>query len=438
MIDWRQHLERLGALGLAGAAILVAFSVASLVPDRPDIALGLAGMVLVGVLALVSPVTLPLLAMPVVVVVERIGGGGFDLTVSDAMLVLAFWPAVLLGPRPFSPELRVLLWGNAAYQALTIFTLISNPFLANTVEWFHAWLLVSGALVVGWAVGAAGHARLGLSLFLLACIFLAIPTVVQGVAQVAAGNFGAVYPQWPWPMHKNFVGNLLTMAALVAYARPSWMGWSKRSAFSVFTLFAVGIALAQSRQALLGLAVGLLIIALRRHGGHRRIFLALAIVVPMGYFVVTLVREQIASGDQHNSWFQRIDWYREAFAIWMESPLVGHGLRYWTQPGAVGAFQPPNAFLEVLASAGFLGLLGFIVLWGSVILVLRRVDPLYGTLALALGVSRLTQSQMDLFWVSISVSVPFLLIGVCLGQAHRSQVPARAEWSSSVEKSMRL
>src|SRR5690606_22799085 len=116
----------------------------------------------------------------------RVGGGGLDLTISDAVLALAFWPAVLLSPRPFSKELRALLWLNAVYQAMTLFTVVANPFLANTVEWFHAWLLVSGALVVGWAVGATGHARLGLTLFLLACLALAVPTIVQGALQVAS------------------------------------------------------------------------------------------------------------------------------------------------------------------------------------------------------------------------------------------------------------
>ncbi len=44
----------------------------------------------------------------------------------------------------------------------TLFTVVANPYLLNAVEWFHAWLLVAGALVVGWAVGRAGYARAGL------------------------------------------------------------------------------------------------------------------------------------------------------------------------------------------------------------------------------------------------------------------------------------
>lgn len=412
---WRGVVQRVGVVLLVLAAVAVTLVVAWLVPDRPVLALVLAGVVLVGVAALVQPVTLPLLAMPLIVVVERVGGGGFDLTISDAVLALAFWPAVLLAPRPFSREMRALLWLNAVYQALTLFTVVANPFLANTVEWFHAWLLVSGALVVGWAVGATGHARLGLTLFLLACLVLAVPTIVQGALQIAGGNLGPVYPRWPWPMHKNFVGTLFGSAALVVYARPRWLGWSRRHALLAFWLLVCAIAVSQSRQALVGLAVGLLVISLRQRGQRHRSVLVVIGLVPLGYLILTVVRDQIASGNQHNSWFQRLEWYGESYRIFTESPLVGHGLRYWTQPGAPAGFQPPNAFLEVAASTGTVGLAGFLVLWVGLLVVLLRTDPAFGTLALALALSRLGQSQFDLFWVSISVSVPFLLVGVCLG-----------------------
>jgi polysaccharide biosynthesis protein PslJ len=430
MTTWRGVLQRAGVGVLVLGAVLVTLGVAYLVPDRPVLALATAGVVLVGVAALVQPVTLPLLAMPLIVVVERVGGGGFDLTISDAVLAVALWPAVLLAPRPFSRELRTLLWLNAVYQALTLFTLVANPFLANTVEWFHAWLLVSGALVVGWAVGASGHARLGLTLFLVACLALAVPTIVQGALQLARGDLSAVYPRWPWPMHKNFIGTLLGSAALVAYAKPAWTGWPRRWAVPTFWVLVLAIAFSQSRQALVGLAVGLLVISLRQRGQRHRAVLVLVGLVPLGYLILTMVRDQIASGNQHNSWFQRLDWYAESFGLWTGSPWVGHGLRYWTQPDPPGYFQPPNAFLEVAASTGIVGLAGFVALWVGVVVVLLRTNPAFGTLALALALSRLGQAQFDLFWVSISVSVPFLLIGVCLGAMRHSAAAASASGAS--------
>lgn len=354
-----------------------------------------------------------------------------DLTASDAVLALAFWPAVLLGPRPFSPELRTLLWLNAVYQALTIFTLIANPFRANLVEWFHAWLLISGALIVGWAVAASGRARLGLSLFLLACLGLGLSTIVYGLLQYAGGDFGAVYPEWPWPMHKNFIGSLLSLAAIVVYARPSWLGWRKSLVMLSLVVFIAAVAMSQARQALIGLAIGVLIVALRQHGERRRAVLALVTVVPIGYATFTMVRDQMASDNQHNSWFQRLDWYEDSMEIWREQFLVGHGLRYWTQHGAPGTFQPPNAFLDVAASTGLAGLVAFVVFWIGVVVVLWRMDPAHGTLALALALSRIGQAQFDLYWVSISASVPFLLVGLCLGAAHVDRLARQVPGSPS-------
>ena len=89
-------------------------------------------------------------------------------------------------------------------------------------------------------------------------------------------------------------------------------------------------------------------------------------------------------------------------------------LRYWYTDTSA-AFQPPQAEMEVLASAGVVGLIGFAAMWIGIVLVLWHVDPKYGTLALAVTLSRLVQGQFDLFWVAAQVSIPFVIAGICLG-----------------------
>src|SRR5690606_22373742 len=105
--------------------------------------------------------------------------------------------------------------------------------------------------------------------------------------QVASGNFGPVYPTWPWSMHKNFIGTLLGSAALVAYARPAWMGWSRLWTRSAFWVLVAAIAASQSRQALIGLAIGLLVITLRQREHRGRLWLVLVGLVPLTYLVLT-------------------------------------------------------------------------------------------------------------------------------------------------------
>ncbi|WP_341359335.1 O-antigen ligase family protein [Georgenia sp. M64] len=401
------------ALWVTAVPAVVALLLAAgwFLPERPFVAVALGAVVLAIGLSLVEPAALPLLAMPGMLVVARADLGGVDLSFSDLILAVAFWPAVLLAPRPYSPPMRTLLWFSAAYQASTLFTVIANPALANTVEWFHAWLLVAGALVVGWAVGRRGFARAGLTLLLLTGGLLALVTIGQGVLQFAGGNFSPVYPSWPYGMHKNFVGTALGFVAVIAYARPVWLGWSKRWAMALFWASVAGVILAQSRQALVGIGLGLLVIALRRDPHRRRSKLIVFALVPAVLFVASLIQEDIESG-RHNSLAQRATFLADAWHVWLENPWAGVGLRWWI--GAETA-QPPNAELEVLTSAGVVGLAGFLLLMLGGLIVLWRLDPTYGTLAFSILLVRLTQAQFDLFWSAVQVSVPFVVAGICLG-----------------------
>lgn len=417
---------RVGGLGLLTLLVLCTLTlIGMLVPTYASLALAGAVLVLAIGLTVYEPAAIPVLAMPALVIVERIGGEGTDLSFSDFALFGAFWCAILLCRRPFSPPMRTLLWLSCAYQAATLFTVLFNPFRQNTVEWFHSWISVAGALVVGWAVGRAGRAHAGLSLFLLACLTIALLTCVTAVQKLAAGDTGPVYLEWPFGMHKNFIGCTLAFAALVAYARPRWMRWPSPLALGAFWLCTLAIVASQARQALVGLGVGVLVVALRREQGRHRSKLILLAVLPALYFVGSVIRDQLTSTNQFNSAHQRLAWYQQTLEIWRDNPAFGVGLRWWTAGRTEYAFQPPNAELEVLSSAGAVGLAGFLILMGGALLVLWRLDHTYGTLAFALLLMRLVQGQFDLFWSAVVVSVPFLLIGVCLGAQAAEQDDAR-------------
>ena len=411
---------QMGARGLVAVAVLVVLAVIGwLVPVYSPLALAGAVLVLLIGLTAHEPAAIPLAAMPAMVVVQRIGGESVNLTFSDFALFVAFWCALFFARRPFSRPMRTLLWLSAFYQVTTLFTVVTNPYRQNTVEWFHAWLSVGGALVVGWAIGRAGRARTGLTLFLLACIGIAVLTCIDAGQQMAAGESGPVYLEWPFLMHKNFIGCVLAFAALLVYARPDWLGWPRVIALTTFWVFVLAIVGSQARQALVGLSVGVLVLAMRPSPGRHRSRLILLAVVPGLYFVGAAIQDQLSSTDQFNSAHQRLTWYQQAIEIWQENPVVGVGLRWWTAGRTEYTFQPPNAELEVLSSAGLVGLVGFLALMGGALVVLWRIDRRFGTLAFAILLTRLVQSQFDLFWSAIVVSVPFVLIGICLGaQAH--------------------
>jgi hypothetical protein len=169
----------------------------------------------------------------------------------------------------------------------------------------------------------------------------------------------------------------------------------------------------QSRQAIIGLVVAIIFVVLRR-GVRGRSRFALLLLIPAVWLITTTVIDQVESQNKFNSFYQRLDWAREVYAFWKQSPIFGHGLRYWYTDVA-SRFQPPQAELEVAASAGVMGVIGFAAMWIGFFVVLWRVDPRFGTLAIAVIGSRIIQGQFDLFWVAGQVSIPFVIAGICLG-----------------------
>lgn len=403
---------------LEGAALLVggialAVALGWYVPQHPLIGIGVAVTVLALGISAFDATVLPLLALPALYVAHRVGDGGIDVSVSDITLGVGTVSALFFARRPFSPPVRTILWLTAVYQFATLFTVIANPYPANAVEWVHAWFLLGGALVLGWAVGRGDHGPLGLKLMLLAGIVLASWVIIRGGINMVQGSFEPVY--LPFRMHKNFLGTVLAITALIAYVRPLWLGLDRRVALGAFWWLVLAIALTQSRQAIVALGVILVVLVLRSRTDRRRSKAILGAVVPAVVVVLTLVRDQIASDNEHNSVYQRLTWFADSFEIWSTQPLVGVGLRWWYTDRFPGGFQPPNAEVEVLTSAGLVGLLGFLVLMVGSVVTLWRVTPTYGTLAMLAVLSRFVQGQMDLFWVAAQCSIPFAIAGICLG-----------------------
>lgn len=417
---WRERMPPPWLIALVAAPILLA--IGFLVPFQPlYAAAGAAALLALGLTIRYSE-AIPVISMATLLVIERVGGESLNLSASDAVLLAAFGIALFLAPRPFSPPLRAMLWLTFVYQVASLFTVIANPFRANTIEWFHAWLLTGGALVVGWAVGRAGRASLGLGLVAAAGAGIAALSIGTAVLSlVTTGSPGSGYLSFPWGMHKNFVGCVLGFVAVLGFARPSWLPWRRGVFAALFWLCTAGILASQSRQALVALGVAVVMLSLRREEGRRINWAVLASVPLAMIFVASMVQDQLESGNEFNSAFTRLTWYEQAIEVWLMNPWFGMGLRWWVAGRTQYGFQPPNAELEVLSSVGVVGLLGFLVMMLGPVVVLWRIDSRYSTVAIAMILSRFIQGQFDLFWVSVQVSVPFVLVGVMLGDLARRE-----------------
>jgi hypothetical protein len=403
-----------GAALVLGGLVLVA-TVGRFAVTLPEAAVIISAAVLAMGVTAVQPGLIPLAVLPLLLVVLRVGGGGVDLSLSDFALAAAALPALLLAKRPFSPGLRAVLWASAIYQFATLVTVVNNPYTANAVEWAHAWMMVSGSLVVGWAVGANGHGRTGIRLLVATMTVLAVITIVEGAVHFVHGDFSPVYPSFPYDMHKNFAGTVCATGAVMVYARPAWVGINRRWSVALMSLLLGAVLFTQSRQALIGLVAAVVVLVLRSDSDRKRSKVVLLLVAPLGLFVTNLVQDQVESGNQFNSVFQRLTWFQDSMTVWSSDPWFGVGLRWWYTDRFPFQFQPPNAEIEVLTSAGVLGLAAFVMLMVVSLRVAWKLDPAYGSLAVAVLVSRLVQGQFDLFWSAVQGSVPFVVLGICLG-----------------------
>lgn len=409
-----QVLARLRTAALVVLVIAVAVAVGYLLPHHPHIALGIAVLAALTGLSAVEPALLPVLLLPVMLVSYRASGiGSNGVTFADLALALAFVPALLLAPRPFSPTLRALLWLSAAYFAAFGIAVVASPYRVNLIEWPHEFVLVVGALIVGWTIGRRGLARVGLLVLLACAAAMAGIVVVTGLLRYATGEFGAVEPHLFFSGGKNYLGTTMGFIAVVCAVHPPWMRLG-RLATPLLVLLGIAIGMTQSRQAIVGLAAAILVTLLRR-GERRRSKLLPLVAVPAVVVSALTLREQLRSQNQHNSAHVRLQWYGDAIDVWRHDPLFGVGQRWWYSNRFAVNFQPPNAELEVLSTTGLVGLAAFLLFLIGALVVTARVRSSYGLLAFAVLVDRAVQGQLDIFWLSVTASLPLLIVGIALG-----------------------
>lgn len=416
--------------GLPGVVIawsiplaLVAAVVGVLATEDALWALAAAGAVLAVGLVVCDPMLIVALTVPATLVLVRVGG---VLSVSD--LVLAAGTAVaivMIRPRGLA-AMQSLLWAGVAYSAAAIPTLVLNVYSENVIEWAHELVLVLGSLVVGFTIGRTGRTGLAIGGYIAGCLVIAFWAIGRFLLVYAStGQMNEVYlPN----LHKNTIGGMLGLAIVIIYARPPWLRLTPSLYWSGLAVLSAGVAVSQSRQAMIGAVAGLLLISLRRRPetGRRPILIWFA-AVPVVVYALSMLESQLASDNQFNSAYQRLTWYQDSVDIWLTSPLFGVGLRWWYTSRFGDGFQPPNAELEVLTSVGAIGLIAFLALFAVALVALWRIDPAYGTVGAAVVLTRFVQAQFDLYWVAGQASLLWILAGIAYGTLVRDREASDAD-----------
>ncbi|WP_166980287.1 O-antigen ligase family protein [Paramicrobacterium fandaimingii] len=402
-------LGRVAAVSIPAA--LVAAVIGVLATQDPMWALIAAGVVLACGIVVYDPMVIVSLAVPATLVLVRVGG---VLSVSDLVLAAATAVAiVMIRPRGLS-SMQSLLWAGAAYSAASIPTLILNVYSENAIEWAHELVLVLGSIIVGFAIGRTGRTGFAIGSYIAGCLVISVWAVGKFIVLFAmTGEAMEIYlPQ----LHKNTIGGMVSAAIVIVYARPPWLRLNPVPYWSTLTVLAAGLAVSQSRQGMIAAVAGLILISLRRRPetGRRPKLIWIA-AIPVLVFALSMLETQLESDNQFNSAYQRLTWYQDSIDIWLSSPIFGVGLRWWYTSRFGDGFQPPNAELEVLTSVGVVGLLAFIALFAVALVALWRLDPAYGTVGAAVVLTRLTQSQLDLYWVAGQASLLWIIAGVAYG-----------------------
>jgi hypothetical protein len=371
-------------------------------------------------------------AVAVLPVQTSVGAGGVQVAASDVMFLACFaglvplmamsgeWRARLAAVRPLLPWLApFLLW--------LVVIVAAHPSQHSAVNALQYAELTGFAVVVGAVVLTPKTARMALTGFLaVACVTAALWTVRSGTFSVD---------------NKNPAGQFMVDAMLLSLV--VIRGWKWR--LPVVVLLILGVLHTESRGAVLGAGLGVLVLlALRGLGTWRRTAAAIlpfVLVCVAGYFVVpsslqARVRSTFASdkipvgvaqsnvlqGDLPSSQYTvqlRTIYRREGIILVRQHPIIGVGIgNYLTGDPASNTLtnDPHDVLLLDAGEGGLPDLALFLVMLagtGIVLLRRRRLSPWAGP-ALALQAAILTHGLVDVYWVRGTPVIGWLLVGMAL------------------------
>ena len=405
-----------GVAGLVLFVVLVAaaqFSVSLVAARRPSDALALvAGLVLLAT-AVLYPRALLILAPVASMFSQRVGPASLDLSVTDAVGLLALLAGVRFIPWR-NRQVRLVLGALAVYLAALAVTLIVHHPQRSVLELFHRGVLFGGTVLIGVAIVQSGVVHHALRLFMVGMAALAAALIFESVRT-------GFQPAYVLQLQKNHSGILMAIGFLVALVATRQLAWSPRVITALRVLMLVGLAATQSRAAALGMVAALAVRPLlgdqSRNQKATSIGILLVCLVLLVFTAMSLQANDLsrpAAEQKFNSINSRTNVYEEAIQkVWLKNRFVGGGLKYFRDPAR--AFPTPhNIVIGELAEAGLIGLAGLTVLLVATAVALKRARTDLAVLGMMAFVCRLTQGMADIYWVAGPLTIALLLVGMGL------------------------
>jgi hypothetical protein len=390
--------------------VLVAALVAVVTAESRTVGLALAGLVLVVGIVMADPLLLAVIALPGALLVQRVGGGGTNLSAADLLVFVGALISLFYVHWNEAPYLGQFMRGIVWFQAVLLLVLVDHPYRFNVVEWFHRWSYVGGSVLVGWVIATHGRTRQAFRLFLAGSSVLALIAMQHAVT----GHFKPA--QWG-VYQKNGIGAIMLIAILITQINPPWAGIGRLEARVNKYLCIGGLLASQSRQSAILLILAIAFASFLNpdlRGRSKLLVLGAIPLVVVLYYSFTI---NARINPKFNSVSVRVDQIGAAIHVWHLSPILGEGMRFYNLPQFITVTAPPNVFIDNLASTGIIGSLAFLFLLFVTSRTMFRLPYTVGTLGLVVLLSHYVDGLFDIFWIGASSIAPFIIAGISLGMA---------------------
>lgn len=407
--------ERWFLAPIAAAEAVLAAAAAT----NPLTAGALVGAIVAVAVAVLAPAIILAATFPATFAYWRVGPSAAGMSITDAMTILGALASIPYVPWR-SQLLRQMLRPFAIYIGLLAISVAAHTTPRTVTELAHRVLLVVGALMIGAAISHLGHTRLALRALFLAAAVVSVAAVIFTLTHGLA-------PAYPFGIHKNAAGGLLASCLIIALTSGDRLEIRHQWAWVLYTLIGIGFMSSQSRGTMLAL-VAVVLVFVTRHGRGRGLRLAPILfavtLVLLGIAAATYTQRDLAASDaKFSSLNTRVDNYTDAFENeFKPHPMVGAGMKWFRITDGTSA-GPHNLIIAELSETGLAGMVGLTVFLALMLNALRKNHGAMSETAYLVMLERILDSLLGIFWVAGSGTLPFLVVGLAVGEdARRSSV----------------
>jgi O-antigen ligase len=373
--------------------------------------------------AVVAPAVILASAFPGTFAYWRVGPAAAGMSVADALTIVGSLAALPYVPWS-SRMLRKILVPFALYVGMLAITVAAHPSTRTATELGHRVLLVVGSLVIGSAIANLGRTRLALRFLFIVAGLVSVAAIVDTLSRHLA-------PAYPFGIQKNASGALLASCLLMAVTVGNRLELSRRWSIVLYGLIAVGFMASQSRGTMLALLAVLLVFATRHGRGRLKRWapvLLVVTVVLLGVAAATYTERDLAAKDpKFSSLNTRVDNYTYALDNqFVPHPIVGAGMKWFKISDSTGN-GPHNFVIAELSETGILGLFGLLIFLGVMLNTLRKSPHAMSEAAYLVVLERILDSLLGIFWVAGTGTLPFLVVGLAVGEEARRPAAVRRQ-----------